>query len=206
MRLYGSNASPFVRKCRILVGELGLEGEVEFALAEGGPLDDPGLRAKSPLRKIPFIEMADGAVYYDSRVVAEALLTAAPAERAAALLPATGAARLEVLTRQALGDGMADAAVGVAYETRLRPAEMQWGDWLDNQWGRVLSGLDWLEAQPGLEERPAAAFDLGDCAAAALLPYLDFRFADRDWRPAHPRLAAWWDRVKARPSVAATIG
>ena len=157
MRLYGSNASPFVRKCRILVGELGLEGEVEFALAEGGPLDDPGLRAKSPLRKIPFIEMAD-------------------------------------------------AAVGVAYETRLRPAEMQWGDWLDNQWGRVLSGLDWLEAQPGLEERPAAAFDLGDCAAAALLPYLDFRFADRDWRPAHPRLAAWWDRVKARPSVAATIG
>lgn len=201
MRLYGSAASPFVRKVRILATELELDDELEFILAEGTPLDASELRAKSPLKKIPFLEMDDGLVVYDSGVVAEALISSAREQKAAELLPPSGSARLEVLTRQSLVDGICDAAVGLGYELRLRPADKHWPEWMDAQWGKVQSGLDWFEAA----ERPEGRFDLGDCALAVLPIYLDFRFADRDWRVGRPRLTAWWEAVKDRPSIAATL-
>lgn len=202
MRLYGSATSPFVRKVRIVCTELGLDDRVEFIPAEGTPLDEPGLRAKSPLRKIPFLETADERVLFDSRVVAEALIEACRDEGAArAMLPSAGPDRLDALTRQALGDGLCDAAVAVAYERRLRPEALQWPEWMDMQWGKALSALDWAEAHVP----PADRFDLGDAALAAALPYLDHRFAERDWRPGRAALTAWWEGVCARPSVAATL-
>lgn len=201
MRLYGSKTSPFVRNARIVVGELGLEDKVEFVLAEGTPMDEPGLRAKNPLRKIPFIETAGGEILFDSRVVIEALLQAADANRAEAYLPSGGPGRLEVLTRQALSVGMMDVAVGMAYELRLRPAEKHWSEWLDVQWSKVVSALDWQEAAA----RPEGRFDLGDCALAAGLIYLDLRYGDRDWRAGRPNLAAWFESAKARPAVAAVL-
>ena len=33
---------------------------------------------------------------------------------------------------------------------------------------------------------------------------LDVRIPDFHWRPGHPRLADWYDRIAARPSLAAT--
>ena len=202
MRLYGSQTSPYVRKTRIVVAETGLSHQVEFVAAEGAPLDPPGLRGRNPLRKIPFLETTDGRLLFDSRVVAEALIAATPLRDAAdGLLPPEGDDRFDALTRQALADGICDAAVAIAYETRLRPAEKQWSDWLDDLWSRVISGLDWLEASP----RPEGRFDLGDCALAATLPYLDLRFGDRGWRDGRPVLSAWWEIAQLRPSVAATL-
>ncbi|MEL6979921.1 MAG: glutathione S-transferase N-terminal domain-containing protein [Pseudomonadota bacterium] len=202
MRLYGSVNSPFVRKVRIVIGELELEERVEFIAAEGTPLDDPGLRAKTPLKKIPFLETSDERILFDSRVIAEAMIESCPDEATArAMLPSGGPDRQDTLTRQALGDGICDAAVGVAYETRLRPEALHWPEWLDIQWGKVVSALDWAETRALAADR----FDLGDAALAAALPYLDFRFPDRDWRIGRPALTGWWDGVRARPAVAATL-
>jgi hypothetical protein len=38
----------------------------------------------------------------------------------------------------------------------------------------------------------------------AALSYLDFRFADRPWRDARPRLAAFYEAFAKRPSMQAT--
>jgi glutathione S-transferase len=36
------------------------------------------------------------------------------------------------------------------------------------------------------------------------LSYLDFRFAEEDWRKGHPRIARWHASFAARPAVRAT--
>lgn len=198
MKLYGSTASPFVRKVRIAIGELGLDKKVEFVASEGTPFDEPGDRAKAPLRKVPFLELDEGRVVYDSRVIIEALTQNLPNQT---LVPASALRRLDTLTREALGDGLCDAALSASYERRLRPAEKVWDAWIEAQMGKVMSALDTFEADKGYDGR----FDIGDCALAAALVYLDLRFEDYPWRPGRARLTAWWDSVKTRPSVAATL-
>jgi glutathione S-transferase len=62
--------------------------------------------------------------------------------------------------------------------------------------------LDALEREaPALA---ASAFDIGQIAIGCALSYLDFRFADQDWREGRPGLARWHAGFAARPSVEAT--
>ena len=51
---------------------------------------------------------------------------------------------------------------------------------------------------------PEVIADLGHIATGCALSYLDFRFADEDWRAGHTALAAWHVEFEARPSVCAT--
>ena len=46
--------------------------------------------------------------------------------------------------------------------------------------------------------------DMGQIAVGAALSYLDFRHADREWRAAHPHLAAWEAEFSGRPAMLAT--
>jgi len=46
---------------------------------------------------------------------------------------------------------------------------------------------------------------IGQIGSACVCGYLDFRFGDWNWRSSRPRLAAWFERVSRRPSVAATV-
>ena len=50
----------------------------------------------------------------------------------------------------------------------------------------------------------AAPFGIGHIAIGCALSYLDFRYAEEDWRKGHPRLANWHAAFAARPSVRAT--
>ena len=50
----------------------------------------------------------------------------------------------------------------------------------------------------------AAPFGIGHIAIGCALSYLDFRYADEDWRKDHPRIAAWHAGFAARPSMRAT--
>ena len=49
-------------------------------------------------------------------------------------------------------------------------------------------------------ERPS----IGEVTIGCALGYLDFRFADRPWRAAHPRAAAWFERFDSTPAMHAT--
>jgi glutathione S-transferase len=182
--LRSSPASPFGRKIRIAAAILGLAESIEIVAADTNDAQD-SLRRQNPLGKIPTLILEDGSALYDSRVIVEYLDFLAGGGR---IIPAAPGPRFNALTRQALADGIMDAALLQVYETRFRDPGQYVAKWLDHQAGKVERSLGDLEAAlPGEDAR-----DVGAIALACALGYLDLRFAGR-WRPAHPRLAAWLD-------------
>ena len=197
MQLYFNPASPFVRKVRVTAHELGLSDRIELVSVSMTPVSPhDGLRSNNPLGKIPALITEDGTAYYDSPVICEYLDALAGGDR---IFPAIGAARWTALRRQALADGILDAAVLTRYENSVRPEELRWPAWVDGQFLKVRTALDALERE-GLE----GTFDIGAISVACALGYLDLRFAGEGWRKTRPRLADWAATVRERPSLVAT--
>ncbi|MGH8291539.1 MAG: glutathione S-transferase N-terminal domain-containing protein [Steroidobacteraceae bacterium] len=180
MQLYFSPTSPYVRKVRITAAELGLGGNIELisiALTPINPHD--ALRSSNPLGKIPALITDDNNALYDSPVICEYLDALAGGHR---IFPRVGPARWTALRRQALADGILDAAVLLRYEEALRPKELRWQQWVDGQWLKMRTGLDALE-----REHLEGAFDIDAISVACALGYLDFRHASEGWRASRPR-------------------
>jgi glutathione S-transferase len=187
--------SPFGRKIKIAIAELGLESRIEVVPAD---TNDPAesLRRQNPLGKVPTLVFEDGTTLFDSRVIAEYLDHLAGGGR---LFPASEA-RFAQLRLQAVADGICDAALLQVYELRLRTAEMRNAAWAENQAGKIARALVSLEATPPTYDRPR----IGEIALACALGYLDLRF-EGAWRNTHPALVAWLDAFAARvPAFEAT--
>ncbi len=199
MRLHTSPASPFGRKVAVVLHETGLWPKVERRDASLTPLaPDAAVCAANPLGKIPCLELDDGSALYDSRVICEYLDGLHDGPK---LFPESGPARLAALRLQALADGILDTAVGLRYETFLRPEPLRWAEWIAAQKAKIERALDRLEREcEGFAER----VDIGTLAIACALGYLDFRFAADRWREGRPRLAVWEERIARRPSLVAT--
>jgi glutathione S-transferase len=197
MKLLIAPASPYVRKVRVLVREAGREAEVEEQRVSTTALaTDPAIPGHNPLGRIPVLIRDDGQAMIDSRVICRFL----DAQWSAGLYPE---ARLwEVLSLEALAEGVLDSALLMAYEVRLRPEEKQWLDWLEAQWAKVARALDALEQD--WADRLSLSLDMGQVALACALGYLDFRQDARAWRDGRPRLAAWEAEIARRPSLRAT--
>ncbi|MBP0496560.1 glutathione S-transferase family protein [Pararoseomonas indoligenes] len=197
MKLHWSPRSPFVRKVMIAAHELGLADRirtVRTVVRMGKPNDD--LLPDNPLSKIPTLVLDDGTVLFDSLTIIEYLDDLA----GGALFPPKPA-RFEALTRHALGNGLLDLLILFRNE-RDKPADRQTAEWLDSFAAKTRASLDRLEREaPALSARP---FDVGHIAIGCALSYLDFRFADMDWRAEHPAIAAWHEEFSARPSVRGT--
>jgi len=62
---------------------------------------------------------------------------------------------------------------------------------------------------PALEQEAdaltASAFSIGHIAIGIALAYLDFCFAEMNWRAGHAKLTAWHAAFNARPSVLANL-
>ena len=199
MKLYANKASPFARKVRILVRETGLAGRVEEAETAVSPIAaNETLARDNPLVKIPALVTDSGETLFDSRVICEYLDTLHTGRK---FFPASGPQRFTALRFQSLTDGILDAAVLCRYETAVRPEPLRWKEWIEGQKRKIFGGLAVLEAEA---DSWADEFNIGQVGAACVLGYLDFRFADWDWRRSHPQLKGWFERVSARPSVAAT--
>lgn len=198
MKLHSSAASPFARKVRTVILELGLEAQVEIIETHGTALA-PGTHptALNPLSKIPVLEREDGPALYDSRVITRFLDHAG----GGTLYPSPP--RLwDTLTLEALADGMMEAALLIVYEARLRPEDQRFTPWTDAQWGKITTATGALERTwlSHLQGRT----DMGHLALACALGYIDFRLGDRDWRSTAPGLATWYAAIAERPSLAAT--
>jgi glutathione S-transferase len=197
MKLRYSGASPFVRKAWILIIETGLADRVEM-VATNAWAPDTDLPKDNPIGKVPTLITDDGEGLYDSPVICEYLDSL---HQGAKRFPAAGPERWAALRRQALADGMLDAAVARRLETTMRPEAFRWPEWAERQKAVVTRGLAALEAE-------AASFSglatIGEIATAAVLGYLDFRFASEPWRQDHPSLATWFDPLLERPSLVIT--
>ncbi len=196
MELLGSGASPFVRKTRALVVEAGIT-DIPYVEVTASPMGgEDKINAANPLGKIPALTRENGPTIYDSNVICRFLDDHAQA----GLYPP---ARLwEVLTLEATGDGVMEAAVGMVYEQRFRPKTKIWNPWFEAQWVKIDRALDTMERQ--WISHLHGPVDMGQVSVACALGYLDLRFEDKDWRPGREALAAWYEGFAARPSMVAT--
>jgi glutathione S-transferase len=194
-----SGASPFVRKVMVVAHEAGLASRIEKVDTSVGPVAiNDAYQRQAPIAKVPALTTDDGVVLYDSRVAAEYLDSL---NEGAKLFPAAGPARWTALRRQALGDGICDAAVLNRYENFLRPEEKRWPEWSQGQMRKVRAAVDALEAEA---DGFGSGVDIGLIAVGCALAYLDFRYPDEKWRDKHKKLAAWFDGFAKRPSMQAT--
>lgn len=201
MKLRHSPTSPYVRKCVVLAHEAGLAGRLALVATS---TTDPasGLTRDNPLGKIPALVTKDGQTIFDSPVICEYLDSL---HRRPKLLPAKGKARWSALRRQALADGILDAALLRRYET-ARPAGERSAAWDAKQKNVVAQALDALEKEAkDLGKGAAKRTTLGHIAVGCALGYLDFRFAAEDWRKDRPKLARWYQDFAKRPSMMATV-
>ncbi len=200
MRLLYAPTSPFVRKVMACAHLTGQAGQIEWLASAAHPVNrDARIAAHNPLAKVPTLILPDGTALYDSRVICEYLAEAAGDTR---LFP-PGPARWVALTRQALGDGLLDAALLARYEHTARPAEVQWPQWREAQLLKVQACLADIESQADDLSRTHPS--IGDLTLACALGYLDFRFPELDWRMTHPRAAAWFSVFNALPAMQATL-
>ncbi|MBF7142936.1 MULTISPECIES: glutathione S-transferase family protein [Pseudomonas] len=199
-KLYFAATSAYVRKVMVCAQVLGLENQIEKLASAAHPVvRDERIAAFNPLAKVPALKTADGLSLYDSRVICEYLNAFAGGP----LFPAQGNARWVSLSRQALGDGLIDAALLARYESTARPAEKQWDGWIAAQLTKVRAALAEIDKQAPLFS--PAPDDIGLIAIGCALGYLDFRFADLNWRVGHPAAAAWFATFSQHPAMRATV-
>jgi glutathione S-transferase len=200
MKLYGDLLSPFVRMSMVAAHEVGLGARVEHIVENTNPAKvNERLARLSPIGKIPILETDHGHGLYDSRVIIEYLCHVSGNTT---LIPDDGVKRFRVLTLQALGQGMADAAVALRYETAARPKGLQWEDWISRTVTRINAAQDdveqnWMDTLAGV--------NVGSIAVAVTLSYIDFRMADFGWRNGRPKLAAWHETFLQRDSMKKTV-
>lgn len=195
MKLLYSPTSPYARKVRITVIEKGLADRVEIVGVDVLGKPDT-VRSANPLAKIPTLMLDDGTSLFDSPVICEYLDGLAPTPM---LLP-KDAARWSVLRRQALADGVMDAAFNLVMERR-RPETQRSEEWTTRWTGALTHAVGALDAE--LQTDPPA-FDLGWIAAIAAVEYVEFRLGDLGLLAGTPRLARWRTEMANRPSVSAT--
>jgi glutathione S-transferase len=198
MKLHWSPRSPFVRKVMIVAHERGIADRLQ-CVRTVAEMTKPHaeLMKENPLSKIPTLVLDDGTPLYDSRVICEYLDALGGDPR---LFPQQGGARIVALRRQALGDGFLDLLVLTRNERlRAQPSQAH----LASAAARTAAVLDNLDREA--DAFATSAFSIGHIAIGCALSYLDFRFADENWRMDHPRLANWHASFAARPSVRATL-
>jgi len=197
MKLYYAPASPFVRKVNIFAMEIGLDKKIEWVRTNPWQAEDK-LTAENPLSKIPTLITDDDKVIYDSRVICEYLDSLHNGDK---LIPEKGEKRWQVLRLQALADGILDAGI-LRFMEKKRPTELQSKDWDNMQQKSVERGLDYLENSIS-DWRDN--LDIGVITVACVLGWLDFRFADEDWRTRRPQLKSWFEPFSKRPSMVKTM-
>ena len=184
MQLRSSPSSPFGRKVKMATYILGFDDQVMPVLTDTLDPND-SICEVNPLGKIPALE-DDGTTYYDSRVIMEYLDAKAGGDK---IIPASGLARYEVLTRAALMDGILDAAILVIYERRMRPEDKYVESVVERQRDKITRGLEAIAAKNPSYGNGAMP-DIGEIGLACVLGYLDFR-KQVNWRDHAPNLGSW---------------
>jgi glutathione S-transferase len=185
MKLHWSPRSPFVRKVVILLKETGLESRVQLVRSVAAiATPNPAIMADNPPLADSALVLPGGEPLYDSPVICEYLdsLHDGPGS---SRRPARHAG-LRCAAR--LGDGMLSVLL-IWRQERMKTPAQQLDSWLQAFALKIGTALDRLE-----DEAPALAdsgFDIGHLTLGCTLSYLDYRFADLDWRAGRPQLASW---------------
>lgn len=202
MIIHGSRPSPFVRKVIAFAAEKGIDVEVQAAgFGRGGE----GYLKGSPFGKIPALEDGDF-LLCDSTAIITYMDALHPGTE---MIPAEPRARARTIWYEEFGDTVVQPVGGKMFFNRAvaklvkREPDLAAADKAEAE---ELPGLyDYLEGvlpEGGwlVEDR----FTLADLAAGC--PLINIGYVSDALDAARwPKVAAWLDRVKARPSVAAAM-
>jgi glutathione S-transferase len=197
MKLYGSITSPFVRRVRFLLHELGIPFELIDTLADAGQAE---MRTKNPIWKVPCVEI-DGQILWDSHTIIE-YLTDTHKGNAKLLRAPQGAERWREKNLVTAADGCVESAINVFY-LRKDGVEVDKVAYLIKQRARVESILTWLKTQ--LKDNyftTEKKLGLSELTLYCILDWLRFR----EMYPVlnDPALKAYMDFHASHPSLVAT--
>ena len=202
MKLFVTPASPWVRRVRVCILELGIQDQFEFVQTKWPhswgtqtvKMPDDFVQA-SPVMRIPALVAGD-VTLTDSHSICDYLNGKFGNHR---LLAPDGPARWHALEINAIACAILEAQIARRAEL-LRTGQDRSDDFIAKMRDRQ------IRCYAALEKHVAnfcATFDLAQITTAVACGYDDWRYGP-DWRGAVPKLAAWFDTVSARPSLQAT--
>lgn len=206
LKLFGHDASPYVRRVRIVLAEL----QIPFERDTHGWQDPaPELTAASPIRRVPMLDLGPGAPVrhvFESRVIA-ALLYSLPHPRPGGEPPFQDvlfdpARALFDQNVVSVADGAQDSLVNV-FLLEGDGIRTEQSSYLRRQVERARGCLDWLEATyRGKRTLGPGRLAYADVAVISLLGWI--RFRKRLDLASWPELLALEAAHAARPSIAST--
>ena len=193
MQLFLNTTSPFARVARIAALEKGLAERVQLVWSD--PWNhDPALLAVHPQLRIPVLVTDEGQAIAESLLIAQYLdqIGTGPA-----LVPPTQCAA--VLAQASVGYGMMEAAFAVVIARKYQGAEADASVLGQRRLAALGRTLAQLEQTP---PRPVGAdFGLDQITVAVGLEYVRFRLPALLPAETTPRLHAWLEAARQRPSL-----
>lgn len=197
MKLYITPGSPYARMARVVVLEKGLEGRVELVVAQTRTKDSP-YYAINPSGRVPYLVREDGVGMEESALICGYLdhLDGNPRFDSPDGAAGWEARRLEGLARS-LVDGLS-----VWGRELARPENERSPGVIEHEKDRARRMIGLWETEVGnvLMQGPLNIVQITLACALGL----EARNPDFRWRDRAPKLAAWFDRIAARRSFAAT--
>jgi glutathione S-transferase len=199
LTLYYHPLSSFCWKALIAL----YEADVAFTPRQvnlGDPADKAAFEAVWPLAKFPVLrDDARGRTIPESSLIVEYL--ARTQASAASLMPTDPDAAMQTRLLDRLIDSYIHLPFQQVVSERLRPDDKHDPFGVERNRANIRQGYDLIAPMIAGPWAMGEAFTLADCAALPALFYADYAVKLADW----PGLAAYLERLKARPSVARVL-
>nr|WP_174506639.1 glutathione S-transferase family protein [Acinetobacter sp. Marseille-Q1620] len=197
MQLYYSHYSPFSRKVRIVIEELGLKDQFEFIQIH--PETHRHLSEINPLGQVPALILNQKEILFNSKLICEYLSTLKVNKK---LYPDDRIEYFKSLRLQALSDS-AVRYIDRLVEEQFKPENMQSSEKIQQCRKTINECLDWLEKH---FDNINHQISIGEISVACFLDYIGFHFRDGrfEWKSQRPNLENWFNDFKQRPSMLST--
>ena len=199
LTLYFHPLSSFCWKTLIALYEAGVPFEPKVVNL-GDPADRAAFQQVWPLGKFPVLRDDErNQTVPESTIIIDYLAQHYPT--AAGLIPADPDLGRQVRLLDRLIDGYIHLPMQQVVAERMRPEDEHDPFGAEKARGAIRQGYDLVAPMIAGPWAMGAGFTLADCAALPALFYADYATPLADW----PALAAYLDRLKARPSVARVL-
>jgi glutathione S-transferase len=198
LKLYAHPFSSYCQKAFIAFYEKNVPFDLQL-LSPDNPAAGAELKALWPLERFPVLQ-ADGRTLIESTIIIEWLDQRFP--WTARLIPADPDQALEVRMYDRILDNYVMTHMQKIVLDRLRPEDARDAYGVGQARAMLDKAYAWLDARMASRAWAAAdAFTLADCAAAPALFYANWVHPFDD----HKHLVAYFERLRARPSVTRAI-
>ena len=199
MKLHWSSRSPYVRKVMVVAHETGLDKKIATVRSAASRTRiNPDIVKDSPVGRIPVMVLDEGIVLTGSFAICDYLDSLHDNRK---MIPADGPSRWRELELHGVADGTLDILLSWRGE-KMKPKAQRSEALCESCAVRVQNCLRWLDQRA--REFDSQDYRIGQITTGIVLDYLDFRFAEIDWRAESSILCEWHQVFAARPSSKAT--